>query len=99
MNRLAIDSGGPSTVYLDVQIATITYLSDYTLYVRFTDGREGAVSLSDLVGKGVFAKLTDQTLFSKAYSTGHAIAWSDEMEIDANQIYLELSENPHATDQ
>ena len=50
MNRLAIDSGGPSTVYLDVQIATITYLSDYTLYVRFTDGREGAVSLSDLVG-------------------------------------------------
>ena len=36
---------------------------DYRLWVRFSDGLEGEIDLSSLVGKGVFAAWEDPTLF------------------------------------
>jgi hypothetical protein len=98
MNRATIDPGEASLLYLDMQLSAVKYISEYTLHVRFTDGTEGTVSLDELVGKGVFASLKDRTIFSKAYSTGHSIAWSDDMEIDSDRIYMELTDKAHATD-
>ena len=64
--------------------------------------------LSHLIQKGIFCELSDTSLFAKVYTTGEAIAWSDELEIDALNIYakivnkdpLEVAEKyfTHATD-
>jgi len=74
-----------------MKVKDVKYLSDYTLLVRFEDGVEGNIKLDDLVGKGIFKHLHNKELFSKAYTTGYAISWSEELEIDAYAIYFEIT--------
>lgn len=99
MNRFIHEFESTSALHLDVQLLSVKYISEYTLHVCFADGIEGNVALDDLVGVGIFDRLKDSSFFSTAYATDHAIAWSDELEIDANKIYLELTGQAHATDQ
>ena len=99
MKHIINEFENTSALHLDVQLLSVKYISEYTLHVCFSDGIEGNVALDDLVGVGVFDKLIDPSFFSTAYATDHAIAWSDELEIDANRIYLELTGQAHATDQ
>ena len=74
-----------------MQVTEVNYLSNYTLYIKFEDGVEGAVNLSDLVEKGVFQTLKQPSVFSTAYSTGASVAWSDDLEIDSDYLYLEIT--------
>ena len=74
-----------------MKIESVKYISGFTLHVKFLDGVEGDIELSDLVGKGIFKLLQSQELFAKAYNTGYSIAWSSELEIDSDTIYMEIS--------
>jgi hypothetical protein len=74
-----------------MKIESVTYVSGYTLHVKFLDGVEGDIELTELVSKGIFKVLQNQELFEKAYNTGYSIAWSEELEIDSDTIYMELS--------
>jgi len=58
----------------------------YKINVSFDDGVCGTIDLKDLVQKGIFRELRDPILFAKVYTTGEAIAWSDNLEIDALNI-------------
>lgn len=69
----------------------VTYISDYLIRITFGDGVSGVIDLSDIVKKGVFKVLEDNQLFSKVRTSGNTIYWSDELEIDALAIYLEIS--------
>ena len=74
-----------------MKVQEVKYLSDYAISVKFEDGVYGTVQLNDLVEKGIFKGLQDKTQFSKVYTTGYSIAWSDELEIDAATIYSEIT--------
>jgi hypothetical protein len=74
-----------------MKIESVKYISGFTLHVKFLDGVEGDIELSDLVDKGIFSVLQSQEYFAKAYNTGYSIAWSDELEIDSDTIYMEIS--------
>jgi hypothetical protein len=74
-----------------MKLKEVNYLRDYTLHVVFEDGVEGDLNLSHLVEEGIFTVLKDTRLFSKAYTSGRSIAWSDELEIDADAVYLDLT--------
>jgi hypothetical protein len=74
-----------------MKIKELRYVPTYSLFVRFEDGVEGQINLEQLVEKGIFQSLKNTELFSKAYATTHAIAWSDELEIDAIAVHMELS--------
>jgi high-affinity K+ transport system ATPase subunit B len=65
-------------------------LAGYKINVMFEDGVSGVIDLYDLVQKGIFKTLQDVANFQKVYTTGSSIAWSDELEIDADNIYAEL---------
>jgi len=65
-------------------------LPGYKIDVSFEDGVHGIINLTELVQIGIFQELQSEILFSKAYTTGYSIAWSDELEIDALTIYAEL---------
>ena len=65
-------------------------IGNYKISVVFDDGISGIVDLTDLVQKGIFRELADPILFAKVYATGEAIAWSDELEIDALSIYAKI---------
>ena len=65
-------------------------IGDYKISVAFDDDVSGIIDLSYLVQKGIFRELSDPILFAKVYTTGEAIAWSDELEIDALNIYAKI---------
>lgn len=85
-----------SLLYLSMRISEVNYIVDYRLQIKFEDGAAGEIDLVELVEKGVFQPLKDRKLFSKVYSTGSSIAWSDELEIDANTLYAEVTGKPIA---
>ncbi len=74
-----------------MKLQEVTYQSDYTIQVKFTDGVVGSVDLTDLVEKGIFQVLKDKDKFSKPYFTGYSIAWSEELEIDAATVYEDIN--------
>jgi hypothetical protein len=67
-------------------------LKDYCLQVKFSDGVEGKIDLSDFAGKGVFVLWNDYSQFEKVSigSSGELI-WSEEVDLDGLSIYLKLT--------
>lgn len=91
-----------------MKLLEVQYERGYCLSVLFEDGARGEIDLTELVSKGIFQTLKDVPQFKKAYSTGYSITWTDDLEIDALNIYLQLTgkslqevnqtETAHATD-
>jgi uncharacterized protein DUF4926/uncharacterized protein DUF2442 len=66
--------------------------SDYKIWIRYSNGAEGEVDLSSLVGRGVFSLWRDYTAFQNVHLGPHGeIAWSDEVELCPDSIYLKLT--------
>ncbi len=57
----------------------------------FDDGIDGNIDSSELVKKGIFQTIQDKESFSRVYATDHSIAWSDDLEIDVDTIYHDIS--------
>lgn len=75
-----------------VQPIEVKALPDYKLWVKYSDGIEGEVDLSHLVGKGVFVLWNDYAYFEKVYIGRHReIAWSNEIELCPDSIYLAIT--------
>ncbi|HOM17339.1 MAG TPA: DUF2442 domain-containing protein [Thermoguttaceae bacterium] len=67
-------------------------LKNYRIWIKYADGVEGEVDLSELVGKGVFAAWKDDREFQKVHiGSGGEIAWSDQIDLCADAIYLKLT--------
>jgi hypothetical protein len=67
-------------------------LDNYRLWISFSDGVEGVVDLSELVGKGVFSSWTDYQQFEKVHlGPGGEIAWDDQIDMCADALYLKLT--------
>jgi hypothetical protein len=71
-------------------------LDDYRLRVKYSDGVEGVVDLSDFAGQGVFALWNDYLEFEKVHiGPGGAISWSDQIDMCPDAIYLRITgQNP-----
>jgi hypothetical protein len=60
--------------------------------VRYEEGGEGEIDLSRFAGKGVFSVWADRAFFETVHVSPHgSIAWSDEVELCADSLYLELT--------
>jgi len=65
---------------------------NYRLWVKYSDGVEGIVDLSDLVGKGVFALWNDYREFQKVHiGPSGEIAWSEEIDMCPDAVYLKIT--------
>lgn len=73
-----------------MKVVHVQALTKYDIAISFDDGVQGIINLDELVSKGIFQTLKDEKLFSRVYTTGYSIAWSEELEIDALAIYAEL---------
>jgi len=66
-------------------------LNDYTIFVQFSDGVQGAVDLKHLAHKGVFHEWDKNNLFMQVHISDYgAIAWNDNLDICPDNIYLQL---------
>jgi hypothetical protein len=67
-------------------------LTDYKLWLRYSDGSEGEVDLAEFVGKGVFKLWDDYSTFEKVYIGEHGqVAWNDEIDMCPDALYLRLT--------
>lgn len=73
------------------QLTTVKAVQKYRLAISFDDGTEGLLDLAHLAGKGVFAAWDEGNLFFAAHvSDTGAIAWNEELDLDALNAYLTL---------
>ena len=65
---------------------------DFKLWIRYSDGKEGVVDLSHLAGRGVFSIWNQESVFESAkIGKFGQIAWSDEVDICADSLYLQIT--------
>lgn len=64
----------------------------YRIWLRFSDGVEGEVDLSDLAGQGVFAAWQDPGFFdSVRIDETRAVCWGDAVDLCSDALYLRLT--------
>ena|SRR3990172_824873 len=67
-------------------------LANYRLHVKFSDGVQGVVDLSDFAGKGVFTLWNDYSRFEKVkIGASGELIWNGEVDMDGLAIYLKLT--------
>jgi hypothetical protein len=67
-------------------------LDNYRLWVKYSDGVEGVVDLSDLAGDGVFALWNDYREFQKVHIGPHGeLAWNEDVDLCGDSIYLKIT--------
>ena len=67
-------------------------LDNYRLWIKFSDGTEGVVDLSEFAGKGVFALWDDYEEFRQVHiGPGGEIAWSDQIDTCPDAMYLRIT--------
>lgn len=66
---------------------------NYRLWVRFSDGTEGEVDLSGLVGKGVFAAWRDQSVFNsvRVDAESGTVRWPGDIDLAPDALYKDIS--------
>ncbi|HST22906.1 MAG TPA: DUF2442 domain-containing protein [Blastocatellia bacterium] len=75
-----------------IKPVAVKALPNYRVYVKFSDGVEGEVDLSELVGQGVFEAWKDERAFEKVHiGSGRQIQWNDEIELCPDALYLRLT--------
>jgi hypothetical protein len=66
--------------------------SNFRIWLRYDDGIQGEVDLSDLAGRGVFKAWSDLTFFNAVRLGAHgAIEWGADIDICADAMYLRLT--------
>lgn len=74
------------------RIIAVKSLAQYKVWVRFSDGIEGKVNLSDLVGKGVFALWNDPEQFARVLidPQSHTLTWPGGIDICPDTLYQDV---------
>ena len=64
----------------------------FRILLRYDDGPEGEVDLSDLAGRGVFQAWNDTTFFNSVRLAAHGgIEWGSDIDICPDAMYLRLT--------
>jgi hypothetical protein len=67
-------------------------LDSFKIWIKYSDGKDGIIDLSDLAGKGVFSAWNDYDFF-KRVTIGSAgeIVWGDKIDLCPDALYLRLT--------
>lgn len=68
----------------------------YRVWIRFDDGLEGEVDLSDLVGKGVFEAWKSVEFFNQVRidPKSDTLAWGEDIDLDPYVLREKILNNP-----
>lgn len=67
-------------------------LDGFNLWLKYADGIEGAVDVSDLAGRGVFEAWSDREVFEAVtVNESGAIVWPGEIDLCPDTLYLRLT--------
>jgi hypothetical protein len=67
-------------------------LPNFRIWLRYDDGVEGEIDLSDLAGRGVFKAWNDLAFFNSVRLTSHGvIEWGPDLDICPDAMYMRLT--------
>lgn len=75
------------------RIVDVEARDEYRIWIKFEDGVEGEVDLSDLVGKGVFEGWTNRSTFRRVSvneETG-TVTWPGGVDLCPDSLYEEVT--------
>jgi hypothetical protein len=62
------------------------------IWIRYSDGTEGEVGLSDLAGRGVFETRKDRAFFEVVRISPYgSLTWGEEIELCPDAVYVRLT--------
>jgi hypothetical protein len=73
------------------KIVQVRPLENYRIWLKFSDGAQGEVDLSDLAGRGVLTAWTDPNVFNAVRVEGGGIEWPGEIDMCPDALYLRLT--------
>ena len=74
------------------RLVQVRPLEDYRLWLKYDDGTEGVVDLSELVGRGVFAIWQDEGRFRQVrIGEGGELVWDEGVDLCADALYLKIT--------
>ncbi|HEX9876784.1 MAG TPA: DUF2442 domain-containing protein [Gammaproteobacteria bacterium] len=74
------------------QLIEVKALPNFRIWLRYDDGVEGEVDVSDLAGRGVFEAWNAPTFFNSVRLASHgAIEWGSDIDICPDAMYLRLT--------
>ncbi len=75
------------------KVITVKALANYKVRIRFSDGTEGVIDLSDMVGKGVFSTWKDPKQFAQVFidPETHTLAWPGGIDLCPDTLYEEVT--------
>jgi hypothetical protein len=74
------------------KIMEFRVLSDYNIWLKYSDGTQGTVNLSHLVGKGVFALWNNYEEFKKVcIGSSGELLWSTEVDLCPDSLYMQIT--------
>ncbi|MBI3609550.1 MAG: DUF2442 domain-containing protein [Nitrospirae bacterium] len=76
-----------------LKIIDVRPLPGFKIRVKFQDGVEGQVDLSDLAGKGVFSKWKEPGFFESVFidKESHTVAWPGGIDLSPESLYAEIT--------
>lgn len=70
-------------------------LDGFRLWLKYADGIEGTVDLSDLAGRGVFEAWSERKVFEAVtVNESGAIVWPGDIDLCPDALYLRLTGRP-----
>ena len=84
----------PDTVSVEIEVrpTAVEPRQGFRIWLRYSDGAEGEIDLSHLVGRGVFKAWDDPAHFKGVRLTEYdAIAWDDDLELCPDALYMKLT--------
>ena len=75
------------------KIVEVKPMGKYTVWLKFADGVQGTVDLSELAGKGVFAKWDDADFFNSVFidNETRTIAWPGGIDLCPDNLYATMA--------
>ena len=74
------------------KLVEVKVLGSYRLWLRYADGVEGEVDLSDLAGRGVFEAWNDRHFFDDVrIDDSGALAWGNHIDLCPDTLYLRIT--------
>jgi hypothetical protein len=83
-----------------VDVIEVRPLGGYRVFVRFEDGVEGEVDVSDMITfEGVFAALRDPARFAevRVHPELRTLSWPNGADLDPDVLYSRISDKPIRT--
>ena len=76
----------------DIRPTMVVPQEDYHIWLRYSDGVEGEVDLSNLAGSGVFSAWDDRAVFESArVDSSGAVVWDEGIELCGDALYMQLT--------